>query len=238
MKKPESNAGDCDPSPAVENYLKATLRLCLDHNCESVSTGQLSKALHVSPATVSSMLRTLVERGHIQHKPYEGIRLTESGRALATGILRRHRLMELFLVRMLKLTWDQVHAEAERMEHAASNLVIDRIDELLGFPTVDPHGDPIPDKDGGMRAEQSSALTLDTCGRGTQVRIIRVINQEPGFLRYLSVGGLVVGVAATVESNHDVAAVVTLQIENHHLSLGLDAAAKVLVRVEEREPIK
>src|SRR5262245_59254358 len=162
------------PSLTVENYLKAILQLVIAHKAESVSTEQLAAAVHVSPGTVTSMLKTLSESGLATYKPYEGVRLTKAGRTLALRMLRRHRLLELFLVRTLNLTWDQVHEEAENMEHAVSDMLIDRIDEYLQHPATDPHGDPIPSADGLMRGAESTTVPLSTCPSKSRVRIARV----------------------------------------------------------------
>ena len=131
-------------SLTVENYLKAVLQIRLRADSEWVSTGQLAAAVNVSPGTVTSMLKTLADSGLADYKPYEGVRLTKEGRLLALRMLRRHRLIELFLVQTLNLTWDQIHEEAENMEHSVSDFLVDRIDNYLGYPLIDPHGDPIP----------------------------------------------------------------------------------------------
>src|SRR5262245_6089342 len=151
------------PSLTVENYLKAVLQLVIATKSEWVSTGQLALTLKVSPGTVTSMLKTLSDSGLARYKPYRGVSLTKQGRALALRMLRRHRLIELFLVRTLNLTWDQVHEEAENMEHSVSDMLIDRIDEYLGRPETDPHGDPIPAANGMMRGDAAQAVPLSTC---------------------------------------------------------------------------
>ncbi len=173
------------PSLTVENYLKTILQICVQSDSEWASTGNIATALGVSPGTVTSMLKTLSESRLAKYKPYSGVSLTKQGRTLAVRMLRRHRLLELFLVKTLDLTWDQVHEEAERMEHAVSDELIDRIDEFLGQPEVDPHGDPIPTADGTLTGEDYG-IPLANTALGETVRIIRVRNQEPEFLRYLS----------------------------------------------------
>ena len=145
----------------VENYLKATLQTTQKTGVDWVTTGQLATALSVSPGTVTSMMKTLAEAGHAEYRPYEGVCLTPAGRAVAMRMVRRHRLIELFLVKTLDLSWDQVHEEAENMEHAVSDALIDRIDEFLGRPASDPHGDPIPSADGELREQTDRAVTLD-----------------------------------------------------------------------------
>src|SRR4051794_22893709 len=135
-------------SLTIENYVKAIYQLSAEGGGEIAATGKLAETLGVSPSTVTSMLKTLSESGLAKYTPYEGARLTGAGRSLALRVLRRHRLIELFLVQTLKFAWDEVHAEAENMEHAVSDLLIDRIDAFLGRPESDPHGDPIPRADG------------------------------------------------------------------------------------------
>jgi DtxR family Mn-dependent transcriptional regulator len=220
------------PSLTVENYLKSILQHCIAGGVDSISTGELAMALQVSPGTVTSMLKTLADSGLAVYKPYEGASLTDAGHRLALRMLRRHRLIELFLVRTLNLTWDQVHEEAENMEHAMSDVLIDRIDDFLGHPATDPHGDPIPTADGQMPSDTRSGVRLSQCGAGARVKVLRVLNQQPDFLRYLSDNGLALEVEATVESNSREAGVVTLRIGGRSLTLGHPSADQVLVTTQ------
>jgi DtxR family Mn-dependent transcriptional regulator len=217
------------PSLTVENYLKAILQIAISSGTTQVATGRLATALEVAPGTVTSMLKTLAEAGLVDYTPYEGAKLTESGRTLALRMLRRHRLIELFLVRTLNLTWDQVHAEAENMEHAVSDFLIDHIDDFLGHPECDPHGDPIPAADGQMRGETSNAIPLTGCDAGTKVRFVRVIDQGADFLRYLSDQGLELGSVGVVTLNSVEAGLVTADIDDRSISLGHRAAEHLLV---------
>lgn len=219
------------PSLTVENYLKAILQLELQSGTGNVSTGQLAGALDVSPGTVTSMLKTLAESGHATYRPYEGVTLSDSGRQVALRIVRRHRLIELFLVQTLKLTWDQVHEEAENMEHAVSDFLVDRIDEFLGRPEVDPHGDPIPARDGELRGENQQTTSLVEYPAGSQVRFARVLNQEPEFLRHLSNSGLEVGSVATILEIDAAAGVVTLQLPTRETTLDHSMAEHLLVEM-------
>lgn len=216
-------------SLTVENYLKAALQISLRTGSDRISTGELAEAMEVSPGTVTSMLKTLADSQLATYKPYEGVRLTAAGKKLALRMLRRHRLLELFLVQTLDLSWDQVHEEAEHMEHAVSDVLVDRIDEYLGHPETDPHGDPIPTADGQMRGDVDSAVPLIDCAAGAHVRLVRVINQDPEFLRYLSESGFEIGRKATLKENNREAEIVTLQIGRRPLSLGRSAAACILV---------
>lgn len=215
-------------SLTVENYLKAMLQIATRHEAEWVTTGQLAAELRVSPGTVTSMLKTLADSGLVEYRPYEGARLTDAGRSLALRMLRRHRLIELFLVKTLRLTWDQVHEEAEHMEHAVSDFLIDRIDEYLGHPAVDPHGDPIPSASGEMRG-RIDAVPLSSCTPGTAIRVARVTNQGADFLRYLSNSGVEIGSVGFVRENNREAGIVTAEIDGRIVVMGHPAAEQVLV---------
>jgi len=226
------------PSLTVENYLKAILQLELRDGSPSVATGQLATQLGVSPGTVTSMLKTLADSGLADYRPYEGATLSDSGRLLALRMLRRHRLIEQFLVETLELSWDQVHEEAENMEHAVSDVLIDRIDEYLGHPEVDPHGDPIPAADGRLRGTKSSTLSLSSCDAGWQIQVSRVMNQHPDFLRYLSDEGLEVGTVAGVTSNSREAGIIELSIGERRVSIGKQVASDLLVVPVEEKPVE
>jgi DtxR family transcriptional regulator, Mn-dependent transcriptional regulator len=216
-------------SLTVENYLKAILQISISSKSNWVATGQLAVALDVSPGTVTSMLKTLAKSDLATYKPYEGVSLTKAGRLLALRMIRRHRLIELFLVRTLDLPWDQVHEEAENMEHAVSDFLIDRIDEYLGHPETDPHGDPIPAADGEMRGDTGSAVPLTSCEPGTRIQVVRVVKQGAEFLRYLSETGLELGAAGTVIENNPEAGIVTTELDHGPVSLGHPVAKQLLV---------
>ena len=135
------------PSSTVENYLKAIYQgtAGLEPKQRLLPMGQLAAALDVSPGTATTMVKTLAESGLVEYEPYAGVMLTSAGKKLATLVLRRHRLIELFLVNVMGLKWDEVHEDAEQLEHAVSDRLVDRMDEMLGRPATDPHGDPIPE---------------------------------------------------------------------------------------------
>lgn len=217
------------PSLTVENYLKAILQVGQRNGSETVATGQLADELEVSPGTVTSMLKTLDESNLARYTPYEGARLTSEGRTLALRMLRRHRLIELFLVKTLGLSWDQVHEEAEHMEHAVSDNLVDAIDNYLGRPASDPHGDPIPTAEGEMRGAEIQVLPLPECAVGTRIRLTRVTNQGGEFLRFLSESGLDLGRVGTVVANSREAGLVTLDFEGQQVPLGHAAASTLLV---------
>ncbi len=216
------------PSLTVENYVKTIYQICTNSGGSSASTGKISESLGVSPSTVTSMLKTLSDSQLATYMPYEGVQLTDAGTALALRMLRRHRLIELFLVHSLDMHWDEVHDEAENMEHAVSDQVVDRIEQYLGHPVVDPHGDPIPRADGSVAMPEGQSLA--SCQEGESFLLARVLDQSSDFLRYLSQTGLSLGVQGRVESNRTEAGTVTVEVAGNQTILGHAAAAKILVR--------
>ena len=219
------------PSLTVENYVKTIYQIMSTQEGGPVTTGQLAAALGVSPGTATSMVKTLDAARLATHRPYEGVSLTRAGRVLALRVIRRHRLIELFLMRTLDMTWDEVHDEAEHMEHAVSDLLVDRIDVFLGRPEVDPHGDPIPRGDAHSleSSEADGMRSLADLPAGSGFRLARVIEQSPEFLRYLTESGLSLGVTGTVERNPDGAGLMQVRLAQRMLALSLDAASKLLV---------
>jgi len=215
-------------SLTVENYVKTiALIAARDPSGSAVGTGELAQALNVSPGTVTGMLKTLSEANLATYTPYEGARLTNSGQQLAMKVIRRHRLLERFLAETLTMSWDEVHAEAEHMEHAASERLIDRIDAYLGFPAVDPHGDPIPRADGSLT--ETEGVPLARCQPGQHFRVVRVMDQDPAFLRYLSECGLELNAAGELLENRPEAGALVCRLGGRSLALGATAAGKVLV---------
>ena len=214
------------PSLTIENYAKAIYQIC-ESTEKAASTGNVAETLAVSPGTVTSMLKTLSETGLANYKPYDGVKLTDAGNALALRVIRRHRLIELFLVETLGLSWDEVHEEAEHMEHAVSDFLIERIDQFLGLPAADPHGDPIPSSDG--KVAELGGCCLADCGEGDGFRMVRVLDQSPEFLRFLSDAGLSLGVEGRIASRLPEAGVITLAIGSDETTLARDAAERILV---------
>ena len=166
-------------SSTVENYLKALYQAQTGRGDDRqlVPMGQLAGAVGVVPGTATTMVKALAESGLVSYEPYAGVRLTAPGRKLAALVLRRHRLIELFLVQILGMGWAEVHDEAERLEHAASDQLIERIDQMLGHPSVDPHGDPIPGPEGTVTPHAYHNLL--TCPLHTPVVLTRVTDQDP-----------------------------------------------------------
>ena len=213
-------------SLTIENYVKAIYQIA-GHDGQPAATGRLAESLGVSPGTVTSMLKTLSESGLAEYVPYEGACLTDKGRVLALRVLRRHRLIELFLVRTLNLTWDEVHEEAENMEHAVSDLLIDRIDAFLGQPATDPHGDPIPRADGTVA--RSASRRLSDLSVGERFRIERVTDQSSDFLRYLTEAGLELGTEGRIITSRSEAGVITIECGGRQTTLAHDVAGRLLV---------
>ena len=216
------------PSLTVENYVKTIYLIAGRQPAdEAVTTGALAHGLNVSPGTVTGMLKTLSEADLATYTPYEGARLSTAGQRLALKILRRHRLVELFLVQTLAMPWDEVHEEAEHMEHAVSERLVDRIDAYLGFPTVDPHGDPIPRSDGTFT--EPGGNPLNSLARGQRFRVVRVVDQDPAFLRYLTECCLDLGAEGSLAENRPEAGAIVLRLGDQSIALGFEAAGKVLV---------
>lgn len=183
-------------SPSVEDYLKAVYSL--NERGGAAGTSELARVLRVQPASVSGMIRRLAADGLLRHEPYRGVRLTDEGSREALKILRRHRIIETFLVRRLGYDWDDVHAEAERLEHAASERLIDRMAEALGHPATDPHGAPIPTRAG--RIDPTPTRRLHEAAPGTRIVVRSVADEDPLRLRYLKSVGLVPGAVAVVRA--------------------------------------
>ena len=176
-------------SIAVENYLKAIYYLSDADG--GTTTGPLARRLKITPGSVTLMLQRLAEAGLVKYAAHQGVRLTKKGQKVAVRVVHNHRLLELYLTNTLGLPWDEVHEEAENLEHAVSDRLMARIDQYLGHPDRDPHGDPIPDLDGKMRTREGTPLA--ECAATTRFVLLRVPDRSPDFLRYLRSGGLVVG---------------------------------------------
>jgi len=178
-----------DLTAAVQDYAKAIYTL--ESRDGAASTTDLATLLEVRPASVSGMLRKLSALGLVEHERYRGVRLTERGRRVALEVIRHHRLVELFLVKSLGMTWDEVHAEAEVLEHALSEELEELISAKLGNPTVDPHGDPIPSR--ALTVSEPATKTLDLLETGEQATFVRISDSDPEMLRFLGARGIVPG---------------------------------------------
>jgi DtxR family transcriptional regulator, Mn-dependent transcriptional regulator len=220
------------PSSTVENYLKAIYlgESQLRGEQRLLPMGQLATSLGVAPGTATTMVKTLAEAGLVEYEPYNGVRLLPAGAKLAALVLRRHRLIELFLVQVLGMRWDEVHDDAEQLEHVVSDRLIERIDELLGHPEADPHGDPIPTREGEIVARHFD--TLLTCPLQTTVTVTRVMDQDAAFLRFIENHHLKPGQTIEVEARDEVSDSVRLKgRDDQRITIGTRAASKLLVEV-------
>jgi DtxR family Mn-dependent transcriptional regulator len=219
------------PSRTVENYLKGILQLQAGMSAgQFVPMGHLAAALGVVPGTATTMIKTLAESGLVHYEPYTGVRLTPAGEKLAAIVLRRHRLIELFLVQMVGMSWAEVHDEAEQLEHAVSDRLIERIDEILGHPAVDPHGDPIPGPEGTV--VEPDYTDLLKCPLNVPVVVARVTDQDRQFLQFIESSDLKPGQRIEVESRDAAAdSVIVRSAGNRRVAIGMRAASKLLVSV-------
>jgi DtxR family Mn-dependent transcriptional regulator len=184
----------------------------------------------VTPGTITTMVKSLASRGLLDHLPREGVRLTQDGRAQALAVLRKHRLVEAFLVQVLKMDWKEVHEEAETLEHAISDRVLDRIDSLLGHPAADPHGDPIPSVK-SPRFDRGRHVTLATCQLDRVHRVERILDQSPPFLEFIQRTGLKPGARVKVLDRNHTSGVMLCDLRTGEATLGLPEAAKIEVAV-------
>jgi len=220
------------PSSTVENYLKAIYQgqSALAHDERLVPMGGVATALGVTAGTATTMIKALAEAKLVEYEPYSGVRLTDAGEKLAGRVIRRHRLVEAFLVQVMGMRWDEVHDEAEQLEHVVSDRLIERIDDMLGRPTNDPHGDPIPTSEGLIPSLHLENLL--TCPVGTPLKVTRIADQDPAFLRFIERNDLKPGQSVEVETRDAAADSVLLRGKDQRLiTIGARAASKLLVEV-------
>jgi DtxR family Mn-dependent transcriptional regulator len=216
-------------TPAHQDYLKAIYHL--GRQGEDASNSALAAELGVAPASATNMVRRLADAGLVEHTRYQGVRLTPAGERAALETIRHHRLIELFLHDILDLPWDQVHEEADRLEHAISEEVEEAIARKLGYPTVDPHGDPIPAKDGSRVEVTSTALA--GLAPGAEARLQRVNTQDGDRLRYLGSLGLYPGARVLVVARSPFDGPLTLVVNDQPQILAHDLAKLLFVTLEE-----
>jgi len=209
----------------VEDYLKAIYEI--ERVAGSAGTNDIAARLAIAPASVSGMLKRLAEQGLLEHERYRGVRLTESGRRAALRTIRRHRVIESYLAQALGYPWDRVHDEAERLEHAASDELIDRMAAAIGEPAHDPHGDPIPSREGTVEERQLD--TLAAAEPGQSVRILRVGDRDGERLRYLAELGITPGTTVRVVACAPFGGPITLAIGDEERLVGPSLAEHVLV---------
>jgi DtxR family Mn-dependent transcriptional regulator len=210
---------------AEENYLKSIYHLLL--NAENASTNQLAALLNTKASSVTDMLKKLAEKELINYTPYQGVTLTAAGEKIAINIIRKHRLWEYFLVEKLAFKWDQVHEMAEEMEHISSNELINRLDKFMGYPKYDPHGDPIPDRNGQFKLHDLKPISAVLVNESGVICGVR--DHSSSFLQYLEKQELTIGkkieVAEIIEFDHSM----ILQIENKTVQISREVANNLLI---------
>jgi DtxR family transcriptional regulator, Mn-dependent transcriptional regulator len=212
----------------VENYIKQIFMEQQQCGQNLVPLGRLAELMNVVPGTVTTMVKALHDANLARYEPRQGVRLTPAGQKLALHVLRRHRLIELFLVRVLGFDWADVHAEAEELEHATSDKLLERIDEFLGRPAFDPHGDPIPSP--GGKLSKSSLINLGDCHDGQQVRIARIADQNAEFLKFANEHGLVPGARVMVSQRDPAGEAMLVHVEGRKpLAIGVAVGNKIMV---------
>jgi DtxR family Mn-dependent transcriptional regulator len=214
-------------SESAQDYLKAIWKL---ERSDDMSTSALADSLGVTPASATAMLKKLATLGLVVHERYRGATLTPAGERMALEVVRHHRLLELYLMEALGLTWDQVHEEAEKLEHHLSDELEARIDQALGFPTRDPHGDPIPSPELLLARDEITCLSELAEGSMTVVR--RVPDSDPELLRYLATLGLVPAEEVTVVEQAPFDGPVTVEVRGSRHAIGRSLAAQIEVGVE------
>ncbi len=212
-------------SRAMEDYLKAIYQFT-SHE-DKVSTSNLAQQMNCSPASVTNMLQKLSELKLVEYEPYQGVTLTSAGRKIALEILRHHRLIELYLADVLGYSWDRVHAEAERLEHVISEEFEEKIDRALGHPTIDPHGDPIPTKEGKIAVPPFQSL-WEIPG-GEKVQVYRVSDRDPEVLRYLATIGILPDVEINVLKKSPFNGPIHVEINDSEHSLSEELANQIFV---------
>jgi DtxR family transcriptional regulator, Mn-dependent transcriptional regulator len=209
----------------VEDYLKTIYQI--GRGTISVATNDIAQKLDLAPASVSGMVRRLADQGLLSYERYRGVTLTESGRRAALRTIRRHRVIEAYLSGALDYPWDRVHDEAERLEHAASDELVNRMAAAIGEPVVDPHGAPIPSREGLM--DETEYLSLAELGAGYGARVVRVSDDDPEMLRYLGDLSIIPGAEVIVVSKAPYEGPISLRVSGALMSIGPALAAQVLV---------
>jgi DtxR family Mn-dependent transcriptional regulator len=225
MAKPNSLANKKILTPAHEDYLKAIYMLKAGDS--EVNNSALANYLDISPASTTNMVKKLAELELVEYTPYQGVTLTEVGERIALEVLRHHRLVELYLHEKLNMPWDQVHAEAERLEHVISEVLEDAMAAALDDPTIDPHGDPIPSKDG--RIEQVEGVPLSIAELNQPYRLVRVLIQDPERLNYLGGLGLYPHAVLTLLKRAPFSGPLLIDVAGEHHALAHDMAEWLLV---------
>ena len=215
-------------TPPIEDYLKTVYTLIRERGEERASTSAIAERMGVSAASATNMMQKLADMRLVEYVPYKGVALTDGGEKIALEVIRHHRLIELYLSEALGYPWDEVHDEAERLEHVISEEFEDRIDAMLGHPTTDPHGDPIPPKS-GRPPKRSTPRRLSETKVGERVVVRRVSDRDGELLRRLAALDLVPGASVRVVGRERSGGPMTLEREDRRLSIGDEIARRVFV---------
>lgn len=214
-------------SSTIEDYLKQIYLATENNKGTFLSMKKLAENMNVSPGSVTSMLKTLADAGLAEYRPRIGSKLTGKGRSLALNVLRRHRLIERFLVDVLDIDWADVHEDAEKMEHVVTDRIVEKMDKVLGYPKLGPHGKPIPSRAG--KIEKKLLTSLNNAKTGIPLRVVQIEEKDPEFLRFLSQKGLRPGSTITVTERATEFDTVTLQIGNGDpIVMGARSASSLL----------
>lgn len=215
----------------VEDYLKTIYELETRHG--AASTNEIAAALRIAAPSVSGMIRRLSSQGLITHEPYKGVQLTREGRRAALRTIRRHRVIEAYLTQALGYPWDRVHDEAERLEHAASDELIDRMAAAIGEPETDPHGAPIPTREGTLIADPPLS-SLAELADGGKARIARVGDRDAERLRYLATLGMAIGAEVELVTREPYDGPITVRVDGKRRVIGSELARQILVEPKRR----
>jgi DtxR family Mn-dependent transcriptional regulator len=228
VRKKKASRPSARPEPLtapVEDYLKAIY--AFERDGRGAATNDIAQRLSIAPASVSGMVQRLADQGLVEYERYRGVRLTSAGRRAALKTIRRHRVIEAYLVRALGYGWDVVHEEAERLEHAASDTLIDRMAEAIGEPLTDPHGAPIPTREG--KIDETPHQSLADVPVGKRTRVVRVGDEDPGMLRYLDSLGLRPGAEVVLTNRAPFDGPLTIEVGSATQQVGAALASRVLV---------
>lgn len=215
-------------SSTTEQYVKRIYSLQQQDPGKVVPTGAIATAMGVTPGTATTMIKQLDKHKYVDYHPRKGVLLTKLGTRLALTMIRKHRLLELFMEKTLAIDWAEIHEEADVLEHAVSDKLIDKIDAFLGFPETDPHGDPIPNHN--APAEIEDILLLSQCTECSSVTVDRILNQSPDFLTYISEQGLRPGTVLHIVHNDSRADAIICHAGETQIMLGSNAARKIGVK--------
>jgi DtxR family Mn-dependent transcriptional regulator len=210
-------------SASIEDYIKAIYALEAEH--ARATTKEIAERLEVKMASVTGMMKHLAAEGYVKHTPYKGVQLTVQGRQVALGMIRRHRLIELFLCQTVGLSWDAVHADAEQLEHVVSDQLVERMYVFLGRPEFDPHGSPIPARDGTIAPQRG--VRLDKMDVGSLGEIVEVSDRDPSFLRYLTDLGLGIRTKFEIQDRAPFNGPIQLAVGQRKVAIGHEAGSRI-----------